>query len=253
MAARAFPKDKDLTGKLAQRVDMDDIEKLELDTPGMGLAALAHEIQENYFAHGIGPRPGTNQFFPSHNSAIEVENAVLAETFGPGGRVCDRNAVKPGADPGDFVRVHDYENYFVLIDVDAQEGRNLEVRSSRRVGRRRVSQYVIDGYASGSAIAPGSGYKHMWAAQRDLRQHKFAMAWVEGFTDETGSEELNKRLSFDRARGVRDVLKAGTGLEDRNFNTKGHGETDFVASNDDETGRRQNRRVVIMIDEPVEF
>ncbi len=67
-----------------------------------------------------------------------------------------------------------------------------------------------------------------------------------GHTDNTGSKEINARLSQDRADAVREYL-IGKGIEPDRVASKGYGESKPVAPNDTDTGRQQNRRVEFVI------
>jgi outer membrane protein OmpA-like peptidoglycan-associated protein len=69
---------------------------------------------------------------------------------------------------------------------------------------------------------------------------------VQGHTDSTGSEEYNLDLSERRAESVRRYL-ASLGVDPARLATMGFGEDSPVASNDSESGRRQNRRVDILL------
>ena len=69
---------------------------------------------------------------------------------------------------------------------------------------------------------------------------------VYGFTDSSGSDEYNLKLSNDRAVSVATVL-ANQGVDQRRFFLEGRGETDPIASNSSESGRAQNRRVEIQL------
>jgi outer membrane protein OmpA-like peptidoglycan-associated protein len=71
---------------------------------------------------------------------------------------------------------------------------------------------------------------------------------VEGHADSLGTAEYNVRLSLRRAETVRDELTGG-GLDPGRMRVVGHGESVPVASNDSEDGRRQNRRVEIVIED----
>ncbi len=71
---------------------------------------------------------------------------------------------------------------------------------------------------------------------------------IEGHTDNTGSYQLNKSLSLQRAQSVYNYLvKAGIGPE--RLSVYGFGSEFPVADNSTETGRALNRRVTITLDE----
>jgi len=69
---------------------------------------------------------------------------------------------------------------------------------------------------------------------------------VEGHTDSTGSDELNQKLSEQRAGGVRDYLVA-QGLASGSITAQGFGESMPVADNNTNEGRQKNRRVEIIV------
>lgn len=69
---------------------------------------------------------------------------------------------------------------------------------------------------------------------------------VEGHADATGSEEYNLKLSRQRADAVANFLEA-QGVKTSRVDEKGYGESQPVADNSTEAGRRKNRRVDIAI------
>lgn len=69
---------------------------------------------------------------------------------------------------------------------------------------------------------------------------------AEGYTDNTGSPQLNQKLSQQRADAVHDFLVA-QGLPAQNVTAQGFGEADPVASNNTLQGRQQNRRVELVV------
>jgi outer membrane protein OmpA-like peptidoglycan-associated protein len=69
---------------------------------------------------------------------------------------------------------------------------------------------------------------------------------IEGHTDSTGSDELNQRLSTERAEAVRSYL-LNQGVAETALAARGLGKTMPIASNDTASGRRQNRRVEIIV------
>ena len=71
-------------------------------------------------------------------------------------------------------------------------------------------------------------------------------AMIEGHADSTGDDAHNQQLSQWRAEAVKIAL-AREGMPADNIRTWGAGESHPIASNDTEEGRRQNRRVVIVV------
>ena len=69
---------------------------------------------------------------------------------------------------------------------------------------------------------------------------------VEGHTDSVGSDDLNLRLSENRANSVRTFLIA-QGIVTSSIGFHGYGESQPVATNDTATGRQQNRRVELVV------
>ena len=69
---------------------------------------------------------------------------------------------------------------------------------------------------------------------------------VEGYTDSTGTAELNQKLSEQRANAVRDFLLQ-QGLNTQNMTAVGYGTNYPVAPNTTAAGRQQNRRVEMVV------
>jgi outer membrane protein OmpA-like peptidoglycan-associated protein len=69
---------------------------------------------------------------------------------------------------------------------------------------------------------------------------------VEGYTDSTGSDTFNQKLSENRANSVRAYL-IGQSVDPTSITAIGYGKSNPVASNDTAQGRQQNRRVEIII------
>lgn len=67
-----------------------------------------------------------------------------------------------------------------------------------------------------------------------------------GHTDNVGGNELNQKLSQDRADSVREYF-ISKGIEPDRVASKGFGENKPVATNDTDEGRQQNRRVEFLI------
>ncbi|MCH2068477.1 MAG: OmpA family protein [Shimia sp.] len=79
-----------------------------------------------------------------------------------------------------------------------------------------------------------------------LEKYPDSTVQILGHTDNTGSASHNQTLSERRANAVADVLLTN-GVPVSRIDTIGRGEDQPIASNLDEDGRRQNRRVEIVI------
>ncbi|SFS21491.1 Outer membrane protein OmpA [Granulicella pectinivorans] len=69
---------------------------------------------------------------------------------------------------------------------------------------------------------------------------------VEGYTDSVGSDELNQKLSENRAGAVKDFLVT-QGVSINNITAAGYGKSKPVADNGTAAGRQQNRRVQLVV------
>lgn len=79
-----------------------------------------------------------------------------------------------------------------------------------------------------------------------LQKYEDTNIMFSGYTDNTGSEEYNQKLSEDRAKAVAEYA-AFVGVDAGRMTIIGYGESDPIADNSTATGRTQNRRVEIGI------
>lgn len=79
-----------------------------------------------------------------------------------------------------------------------------------------------------------------------LSQENSKKLVIRGYTDSVGSDKDNLTLSIKRAVAVKNYLKS-KGIKTNRMNSVGMGEADPVADNATETGRAENRRVVLEI------
>jgi outer membrane protein OmpA-like peptidoglycan-associated protein len=112
----------------------------------------------------------------------------------------------------------------------------LEVPSdiSFDVGRADISpnfRTVLDTFAKGLVSNPNSNIT------------------IIGHTDSSGSDAINKPLSFNRAASVRDYLTT-RGVATNRFVIEGHGSHEPIAANDTAANKAKNRRVEIFVAEP---
>ena len=104
-------------------------------------------------------------------------------------------------------------------------------------------------FASGSAEIQSGGNSNLNKLVNFLKQYPDRNVQIEGHTDNVGSAEYNLALSQRRADSVRRYL-IQQGIDSRRLLATGVGMGRPVASNDTATGRQQNRRVEIIIENP---
>lgn len=105
----------------------------------------------------------------------------------------------------------------------------------------------------GGILFPTNGTTLSTSAQADLarfaaslRDNPDTNVQIYGFTDNTGSMQVNQRVATGRADAVLAYL-VNSGISPTRLSAQGIPMADYVASNDTAAGRAQNRRVEIYI------
>ncbi|MBF9253497.1 OmpA family protein [Pontibacter sp. 172403-2] len=134
------------------------------------------------------------------------------------------------------------------MDKQAEElRRDLEGAQVERVGEG--IKITFDSgilFQTGSAALQPAAQTDIAQLAETLKKYPDTNILIEGHTDNTGSRELNQRLSEERAQSVADYA-ASLGVDRSRMTTKGYAFDQPVADNSTEAGRRQNRRVEIAI------
>ena len=106
---------------------------------------------------------------------------------------------------------------------------------------------------NGGILFPTNGTTLSANAKKDLtgfatslRENPNTNVQIYGFTDNTGSYQVNERVATGRADAVLTYL-ANSGVAANRLMAQGVPMADYVASNDTPEGRAQNRRVEIYI------
>ncbi|MAC98844.1 MULTISPECIES: OmpA family protein [Pseudomonas] len=110
-------------------------------------------------------------------------------------------------------------------------------------------QLVMPGnitFASGSSDIASSFYPTLNSLVKVFKEFDQNGINIVGHTDSTGSQELNMRLSRERATSVASYL-SGQGVSGARISSAGVGPSQPIASNATEAGRAQNRRVEITL------
>ena len=129
---------------------------------------------------------------------------------------------------------------------NAQLQRELQQLQAKQTSRGMVVTLEDVLFDTGEAELRGGAMRQLDRLAEFLRENPQRNVVVEGFTDSTGEEELNFRLSERRASAVRAALRDRGVAVDR-IEVRPYGEAYPIATNDTAAGRQQNRRVEIVI------
>ncbi len=91
-----------------------------------------------------------------------------------------------------------------------------------------------------------SSYENLEGVAEILNENKNFRLKLDGHTDSHGKDEFNLELSQKRADACKNYL-VSLGIDPDRITATGHGESQPIASNDTDEGRRQNRRVEFTI------
>ena len=106
-------------------------------------------------------------------------------------------------------------------------------------------------FKAGSAELVQSSLKTLNVSIDGLQKNKKAKIEIEGHTSSEGSEELNQKLSEERANSVRNYM-IEKGIAADRITAVGYGPSRPKADNNTESGRKANRRIEIRVLNPDE-
>lgn len=136
--------------------------------------------------------------------------------------------------------------------MDEQEAKLREKMQGTGVSVTRSGDSIILNmpnnvtFDSNSATLKPAGANTLTGVAMVLKEYKKTAVNVTGYTDSTGSQQLNMRLSQQRADAVASSLIV-QGVDARRIHTSGMGPANPIAGNDTADGKAQNRRVEITL------
>lgn len=101
-------------------------------------------------------------------------------------------------------------------------------------------------FDTNQATLKTGGMRNVQKLAEFFKQYPSRKVMIEGFTDSVGSDASNQTLSEARAASVRNALM-DMGVSVDRIASRGYGENNPVASNDNAAGRQLNRRVEIVL------
>ncbi len=126
------------------------------------------------------------------------------------------------------------------------EGKAIETKYASEITSEVSSKSYSIEFETGSATIKSSSLKMLNEIFESAVVAEGLKVGVYGHTDNVGADDINVPLSEKRAAAVKDYL-VKKGLSVNRVEAKGFGASKPVADNDTEAGRRQNRRVEIVL------
>jgi outer membrane protein OmpA-like peptidoglycan-associated protein len=151
-------------------------------------------------------------------------------------------ALAGGLAGGSIGRYMDNQEATMRQQMAAVEGASVQ-RQADMLAVTFKSDVLFD--VGSSAVKIGAHDELMRVAQV-LNKYPQTTITIAGHTDSTGSEDLNQRLSEQRALSVKNTL-GGQGVNTTRMNAVGYGESRPIADNSTQGGQQMNRRVEITI------
>jgi len=101
-------------------------------------------------------------------------------------------------------------------------------------------------FKAGSAELVPTSLKTLDAAIAGLKRNPKALVEIQGHTSSEGSDELNQRLSEERAFSVKEYM-VSKGISEGRLKANGYGSSQPKADNSTEAGRKANRRIELVV------
>jgi outer membrane protein OmpA-like peptidoglycan-associated protein len=139
---------------------------------------------------------------------------------------------------------HDAKDY---IDLEKIIDEIMTKNNLRSLSWRNANEFVFE-FDTGSAQL-SEEYSSKIKEMHDYLKNNNKHIRILGHTDSVGLRTSNYELSKKRAKVVRNEL-VRLGINPNRITTDGKGEEEPIARNDTEKGRRRNRRVEILIQNP---
>jgi len=128
------------------------------------------------------------------------------------------------------------QNYFRADEAEVYK------KGTQLVVRLKGMQFPV-----GTATIVSENYPLLSKVQRAIKSFNNPSVVIEGHSDSTGSDEINKILSQQRADAVMEYLIANNTLSRNKLVAMGYGSDRPVASNASTEGRAANRRIDVVV------
>ncbi len=182
-----------------------------------------------------------SEAFSSHGLPAQAQKTYKIETA-TNNKVCRSNS-----------RIDSHQAHDILAEVLAdkrlQQFRPVVIVPAKEKPKaaKRLSFRLNVQYQNGSAALLPSYSKDIEVAAKYLTENPDVKGVIEGHTDSVGSASYNQRLSEARSRTLMRLLVLKYDIHPDRLKHVGYGEQVPIATNNTEQGRRENRRVLLVI------
>ena len=179
-------------------------------------------------------------FIATRNAEIANEKILTAQA---------RDEIDKGTAERQAVLVQSREREAQMAQNHAQAlEQELAQMKAKKTDRGMVLTLGDVLFDTGKSTLKAGAYSTIERLANVLKEDQNRKVTIEGHTDSVGSDELNQQLSEARANAVRTAL-VERGVTDSQITAVGKGESFPVASNDNPSGRQQNRRVELVFND----
>lgn len=112
---------------------------------------------------------------------------------------------------------------------------------------KRASIHLLVQFDTAQTQIKNQYRRHLREVAEFINQHPNTYTEIEGHTDNVGSKSYNQSLSLRRAQAVRHFLISEGGVNPSKLVAKGYWFSQPITSNNTESGRAKNRRVIATI------
>lgn len=184
-----------------------------------------------------------NQFLERETHITIVKNKNRFRLYLDNQKVLDLPSFL-GDETGNYLRIirdnlRDNESVVAIKDIKITE-ESKDIRSKLLKGNLTTNKILFD---TGSSTIQAQSQDILQKIGDVLAEKTDMQFLIIGHTDSDGKKEDNQTLSKERAQAVVDYLVKHHNLQAGRLIPVGKGESEPIASNDNEEGKKQNRRV----------
>ncbi len=129
---------------------------------------------------------------------------------------------------------------------ELMEGKAIDVKYAVQITQQVSSRSFQIQFETGSALIKPESYATLEEILKSSVVAEGLKVGVYGHTDITGNNQINQKLSEDRAASVRSYLLS-KGITANRIESKGYGSSEPIADNTTVEGKAKNRRVQIVL------